>query len=284
MPKNSEPQLPFNRSILILTPQRALKFTATSIERHHLWLRALSFLSQSANDLASIPPSIPRQEYPPPSRGSNISRRTPFFDSVRSTNSTRRPLLEGHRAHTAPFGISQALGPQEGGPKPVDEDNSLDAAEAPHVPRVSSHTRKRSNTGPRSGPPSISHTSTNKATMSSSNISLKASITRDGYSAFQRGIGTADPGPSPQVYRTNFFDAVGTVRMEAFIDEGDKYAPARRKEPASPHHRVWQQHQQQLRKKDLSYWGVGGPISHEAASMHHGSETRWKGDDPFKGF
>lgn len=36
----------FNRSILILTPQRALKFTASSSERHYVWLTALSFLSQ----------------------------------------------------------------------------------------------------------------------------------------------------------------------------------------------------------------------------------------------
>ncbi|KFY08583.1 hypothetical protein V492_06101, partial [Pseudogymnoascus sp. VKM F-4246] len=35
----------FNRSILILTPARALKFTATSRERHYIWLTALSFLA-----------------------------------------------------------------------------------------------------------------------------------------------------------------------------------------------------------------------------------------------
>ncbi len=313
MPKNSEPQVTFNRSILILTPQRALKFTATSLERHHLWLRALSFLSQSSNGLANIPHAI-QQDYPPPSRGSNSSRRTPFFDSVRSANPKRRPMMfDGYRAHTAPFGISQALGARvENGYPHVDEENNgqeREAAEAPHVPRVSSHTRKRSNTGPRSGPASISHTFTSKATMSSSNISLKASLTRDGYTAFQRGSSfapLADPNqvaPSPIAYRNNFFDAVGTVRMEAFIGERDRYtAPTRNKDavPPSLHHRSVRQqqqhqHQQQQsfhsRKKELGFWGGSnsGPIiGHEAPLMMHHSrssvETRWKGDDPFKGF
>lgn len=312
MPKNSEPQVSFHRSILILTPQRALKFTATSLERHYLWLRALSFLSQSSNDMASIP-NPTQQDYPPPSRGSNSSRCTPFIDSVRSANPKRRPMMfEGYRAHTAPLGISQPLGAQENGFHDVDEENSgqlLEAAEAPHVPRVSSHTRKRSNTGPRSGPPSISHTYTSKATMSSSSISLKASLARDGHTGFQRGnfAPLADPNqtaPSPIVYRNNFFDAVGTVRMEAFIDERDRYTPSRNKEPVPQlqQRRVRQQRQQQRqqhqqqqsshsRKRDMGYWGLGnvGPIrGHEAPQMMHHSrsivETRWKGDDPFKGF
>lgn len=309
MPKNSEPQVSFNRSILILTPQRALKFTATSLERHHLWLRALSFLSQSSSDLANIPHAI-QQDYPPPSRGSNSSRRTPFFDSVRSANPKRRPMMfDGYRSHTAPFSISQALGARVENGYPHEESNGQqrEAAEAPHVPRLSSHTRKRSNTGPRSGPPSISHTFTSKATMSSSNISLKASLARDGYTAFQRSSSfapLADPNhvaPSSIAYRNNFFDAVGTVRMEAFIGERDRYAaPSRNKDavPPSLHHRSvrqQQQHQSQQsshsRKKGMGFWGGSnsGPIiGHEAPQMMHHSrssvETRWKGDDPFKSF
>ncbi|RDA91315.1 hypothetical protein CP533_1576 [Ophiocordyceps camponoti-saundersi (nom. inval.)] len=46
----------FNRSILILTPQRALKFTATSADRHYLWLTALR---EPSGDAAE-PPLIPR--------------------------------------------------------------------------------------------------------------------------------------------------------------------------------------------------------------------------------
>lgn len=274
MPKNSDSLPLFNRSILILTPQRALKFTATSTERHHIWLTALSFLSQSSsgtNDLTNIP-SLPRPEYPPPSRGSNGSRRGPILDSFRTTHPKRRPFGDDDRAHTSPAGI------HDGGTV-YDEDHVvLDAAEAPHVPRMSSHQRKRSNTGPRSGPPSISHMFVNKATMSSSSVSLHASLSHDGFSAFQRGnprISETNTGSS-HVIRNNFFDAVGTVRMEAFVDEEEQPAPARRKDAKS-------QRARQGWKKDLSYWGVGGPISHDVR-LQRGNESRWKGDDPFKGF
>lgn len=278
MPKNSDSHPLFNRSILILTPQRALKFTATTTERHYIWLTALSFLSQSSsgmNDLANMP-SVPRQEYPPPSRGSNRSRRSPILDSFRTATSKRRPFFEGNRAYTSPLGIPNT--PNEGGTTYDEDDVILDAAEAPHVPRMSSHQRKRSSTGPRSGPPSISHTFVNKATLSSSSVSLQASLSHDGFSAFQRGnprISEANTGSS-HVIRNNFFDAVGTVRMEAFIDEGEKQAPQRGKEPKT--HRA-----RQGWKKDLSYWGVGGPISPDVR-LQQGNESRWKGDDPFKGF
>lgn len=280
MPKNSDSLPLFNRSILILTPQRALKFTATTTERHHIWLTALSFLSQSSsgmNDLANIP-SIPRPEYPPPSRGSNGSRRGPILDSFRTANSKRRPFGEDDRAHTSPVGVRHAPSVHEGGTV-YDEDNViLDAAEAPHVPRMSSHQRKRSNTGPRPGPPSISHMFVNKATMSSSSVSLQASLSHDGFSAFQRGnprISETNTGSS-HVIRNNFFDAVGTVRMEAFVDEEEKQASQRRKEAKS-------QRARQGWKKDLSYWGVGGPIGQDVR-LQRGNESRWKGDDPFKGF
>lgn len=280
MPKSSDSYSSFNRSILILTPQRALKFTATTIERHYIWLTALSFLSQSSStmiDLANIP-SVSRQEYPPPSRGSNGSRRGPILDSFRTANSKRRPFLEGNRAYSSPLGIPHVPSVQDRDAMYDEDDIVLNAAEAPHVPRMSSHQRKRSSTGPRSGPSSISHTFVNKATMSSSSVSLQASLSHDGFSAFQRGnprISEANTGSS-HVIRNNFFDAVGTVRMEAFIDEGEKQVSQRRKEP-KPHRA------RQAWKKDLSYWGVGGPISPDVR-LQPGNESRWKGDDPFKGF
>lgn len=280
MPKVSDSQPPFNRSILILTPQRALKFTATTSERHYIWLTALSFLSQSSSgldDLANVP-SVPRQEYSPPSRDSNGSRRGPILDTFRTGNSKWRPFFEGNRVDRSPLGIPPAPSSQEGGATYDEEVITLDAAEAPHVPRMSSHQRKRSSTGPRSGPPSISHIFVNKATMSSSSVALHASLSHDGFSAFQRGnprISEADTGSS-HVIRNNFFDAVGTVRMEAFIDEGEKQAPQRRKEAKT--HRT-----NQARKKDLSYWGVGVPMSHDLR-LQQGNEPRWRGDDPFKGF
>ncbi|GAM86553.1 hypothetical protein ANO11243_045670 [Dothideomycetidae sp. 11243] len=46
----------FGRSIIVLSPERALKLTATTKERHYLWLMALSFLANPAQG----PPQIPR--------------------------------------------------------------------------------------------------------------------------------------------------------------------------------------------------------------------------------
>lgn len=280
MPKSSDSHPPVHRSILILTPQRALKFTATTIERHYIWLTALSFLSQSSSRMHDLgkAPLVSPQEYPPPSRSSNGSRRGPILDSFRTANSKRRAFFEGNRTYISPLGVLHAPSVQEGGLTYDEHDIILDAAEAPHVPRVSTHLRKRSSTGPRSGPPSISHTFVNKAILSSSSISLQANLPHDGFSAFQRGnprISEANTGSS-HVIRNNFFDAVGTVRMEAFIDEGEKPAPQRRREP-KPHRA------RQGWKKDLSYWGVGGPISPDVR-LQQGNEARWKGEDPFKGF
>jgi hypothetical protein len=75
-------------------------------------------------------------------------RRNPIRDSIRVAKGKARPNFNGpraytfcrcHQARTHP-GIKFAL--RSAGRDP-------DAAEPPHVPRVSSHTRKRSNTGPR---------------------------------------------------------------------------------------------------------------------------------------
>lgn len=57
-PKGIQPL--FNRSILILTPQRALKFTAISAERHYTWLTALSFLAHSSQAVPEIVAAPPR--------------------------------------------------------------------------------------------------------------------------------------------------------------------------------------------------------------------------------
>lgn len=53
----------FNRSILILTPARALKFTALSAERHYMWLTALSFLAHSSPEMIQTSqPATPGSE------------------------------------------------------------------------------------------------------------------------------------------------------------------------------------------------------------------------------
>jgi len=49
----------YDRSIIIVTPSRALKFTATSEERHYRWLTALTFLSKQTSKHDSINLDIP---------------------------------------------------------------------------------------------------------------------------------------------------------------------------------------------------------------------------------
>lgn len=290
MPKHSDPLPVFDRSILILTPQRALKFTASNRERHQIWLTALAFLSNSAlepDGLASIPP-IPRHDTRrPPSQGSlGGFRRVTIRDSIGIAKSKGRPSADGWRAHSNPLGVPgvKAKSGYE------DDDPTLDAAEPPYVPRVSSqtqtHTRKRSNTGPRTISRKTSQNFSSPAMPS--NFSLKAHAFHDGYPVLARGTGShaigqsvSDGTGSMNTIRNNFFDAVGTVRMEAFIDQGE-----RAKGPSSPGHKKKDGkglRTRQGRKKDLSYWGVGGPITPKV-NVGTGSEGRWKSDDPFKGF
>lgn len=87
----------FNRSILILTPQRALKFTAVNAERHYLWLTSLSFLAHSQQQV----PDLPAPPAPAPAK-------TPDFDIPPSKAKSRRPrirdsirLAKGHNANNA---------------------------------------------------------------------------------------------------------------------------------------------------------------------------------------
>lgn len=198
--------------------------------------------------------------------------------------SKERPGLDGGRAHSHPLGIPQ--GPAQSGADSGygDDDPTLGAAEPPHVPRLSSytHTRKRSSTGPRGVAPTTSPSFPSGRALSSP-FNLKANASHDGHSPGYHGIGQliAEGNGSMPTIRNNFFDAVGTVRMEAFIEPRE-----RTKGPSSPGHKrkEWKgQRTRHGRKKDLSYWGVGGPIT---AAVHTagGNESVGKSDDPFQGF
>lgn len=94
----------FNRSILILTPQRALKFTAINAERHYLWLTALSFLAHSQQEVPTIPTSVPKQapnfELSP--EQAKI-RRPRIRDSIRLAKS-HNPLSTSHTTTTTSTG------------------------------------------------------------------------------------------------------------------------------------------------------------------------------------
>lgn len=233
LPKNSSIQASFNRSILILTPARALKFTAVSQERHYLWLTALSFLAHSnvgAPELAAIPvPVVAPEPDSAPSTASAFSRRGPR-DSVRLTKERRPPALSSLTSRSSSSRKGALLSPTIHTEEPIP-----DAADAPSIPRYTNHIhgRKRSNTGPRIPPaPATLRNFSSPAVPPYANYTVGAAIT----SANDTGSALGGLGQPLSFYttqngvfsprnseankasaRTQYVDAVGTVRMEAFV-------------------------------------------------------------------
>ena len=307
LPKNAGSQSAFDRSILILTPQRALKFTAVSRERHYIWLTALSFLSHSArgmDDLASLPP-LPQQEFRPPSSLDTDAgfRRTPARDSIRVAKDRSRPSLGPHSL-SSPIGLVEKQMIQDNIMTWGDrEAESEDAAEPPQVPRVAAHARKRSNTGPRPAPLSAFHSYPTNGAAVASSFSLQAPTSRDKYDRFMprsRGASSSGPPPihanktphitdpnrdsyvaPPPVVPDNFFDPAGTMRMEAFVRAGDENdAPIITQDDQVKARKGSRSYRtRQGRKKDLSYWGVA-----ESAKGSAAGSMRIRGEDPFTGF
>ena len=248
----------FGRSILILTPQRALKFTATSRERHHVWLTALSFLSHShsvvpaelgggplpAPPLPNAPaPSIhnynprnstrPAAPPPPPAAPAVSLRRHPIRDSIRIAKGKEHPYRPGSSRRGAPP-PSRPPYPDDGAAAAAAAaaDDDDDGAEPPLVPRT------RRNTGPSAAhggppphrpgsafrsfsnsvvPPAPAHHPAGAAPRPS--IVSLASRAESDFAATHGGGGgggASDVG-SARTSRANFFEAVGTVRMEAFV-------------------------------------------------------------------
>ncbi|GKZ22806.1 hypothetical protein AbraIFM66951_003597 [Aspergillus brasiliensis] len=217
LPKGFNPQNQFNRSILILTPQRALKFTASSIERHYVWLTALSFLSHSSmglHDLDSLPP-VPQEELASPTHAATL-RRNPIRDSIRIAKGRPRPRPKGKRSL-----LSQPE-PVPELPPALESVESMDAADPPTVPRFSNHARKRSNTSPRIP---IIRSFSSQGTMPSVASTRGSSDLYGPVVPYANGsLASVSRRTSETSVRTgNFFDAIGTVRMEAFIDQTNGY-------------------------------------------------------------
>lgn len=252
LPRGSGIQPSFNRSILILTPARALKFTAVSQERHYLWLTALSFLAHSsvgAPELSAIPP-VPQVEPEPAAVAPpTFSRRHPVRDSVRLTKDKQRPSalssLTSSRDTSSRKGVPSLLSPTIHTEEPIP-----DAADAPTIPRYNynSHGRKRSMTGPRIPPaPSTLRNFSSPAVPPCANYSIssgpshvwnQASVDSDPPSnnfGFVSGFGglsqpaslygNISGAPSGRTSEASartpissqFADPAGTMRMEAFV-------------------------------------------------------------------
>ena len=277
MPKNSGIRSTFCRSILILTPQRALKFTAPSRERHYIWLTALSFLSHSTlgiEDLAAIPP-VPQAEYQRPFSRGGGAHRSPR-DSIRIAKAKERPAMHARNV-TAPVANGASSNKMvEGFGYDGANDLMSDAAEPPQIPRVSTHARKRSNTGPRPSLPSAFYSFPSNMGRPTSRDVKPAAPAQDIATSVPRGFQGLSSGPSTmarhkpesvpvqaEAVRNDFFDAVGTVRMEAFVDKprAETAESSQEKTVRRNSYRT-----RQGRKKDMSYWGIQGEGSNPSAT------------------
>lgn len=86
----------------------------------------------------------------------------------------------------------------------------------------------------------------------------------------------------------NFFDAVGTVRMEAFVERARKYEGSSPVEQGQGQERRSTRksfRMRQGRKKDLEFWGVGDGGGGLGLGHGHGhGHVVGEGGDPFRGF
>jgi Meiotic cell cortex C-terminal pleckstrin homology len=367
----------FNRSILILTPARALKFTATTRERHYVWLTALSFLahsSQAVPDIMAVssPPAVPDFELPrPPAR---LRKHPGIRDSIRVAKG------KGYGSAATRSGPTSVHSSQQGGELSICTDTSTrgehpqsakelnrfftpEAADPPVVPRFtdrtypSGHGRKRSNTGSRVPPPlsfrgfsergplppvtssfstsgggsNASHPYSNgnghggmnggsgghNHAPSTAGISVGTNGSSDIYQSQHSGsvagygmsvsgrssVRTSDASARPSAVVGNFFDAVGTMRMEAFIspigmnrfddfpDEMDEAGMVgfgkRHSREMLP--RRSRESRRRSRHRDSFYSGRGGKDdwyggSRTAGEEEYGLSFSRERDDPFRGF
>jgi hypothetical protein len=311
----------FNRSILILTPQRALKFTADSAERHYIWLTALSFLahsSQAVPENIAAPPAVqntpmPEFEAPQPKLKRGGIRDSIRLAKGRTIGRAAPPSIPS--IPSIPSVPSSQVGDMANFPtiEPAggftSRDDSIDAAQPPLIPRfndrnqAAAHGRKRSNTGGHVPPPLsfrgfsgpiTGHQSTNSTTDQSvgtadSDIYQSHTSSNGAWAMSQTGSHRTSEASS---HPGNFFDAIGTVRMEAFIsplafsqinnhpNEQDQFRHSLRRRSKEQRRR-----RSRSRHRD-SYNSRSTRTTND--DYYYGSRTAGEEDffrdDPFKGF
>lgn len=324
-PKGSGPL--FNRSILILTPQRALKFTATNAERHYVWLTSLSFLAHSQQAIPEIAPPVAAPPPKPTPEHYTLPaakvRKPGIRDSIRLAKGKTNTALPGPMSAASsqmdsvppsiPSYIERTI-PEGFPPLPMhhqlhQRDYSRDVAEPPHIPRyhdranqVTLHGRKRSNTGGHVPPPlsfrgfsgpagsGSHHASTNSTSVNSTGTAGSSDI----YNYSQAGSsghmawGPSSTGGSVRTSEAssrpsgpNFFESIGTVRMEAFIsplafNEHDEMRYVARRKSKELRRRA---SRSRHRDRD-SYMSKSTRTTADDFSV----EDWYASNDPFKGF
>ena len=150
-PKGESADSVFDRSIVVLTETRALKFTASSRERHYHWLMALSFLTNPTLG-APLVPRLPTQTKV---ERANIEQTSP--EKRKDALIKRSANQAQDRSSYAPSMLSQPNTPAE-----IDGMATMKPLEVapPSKSRLHSmggrqHARKRSNSGPTRPPSSF---------------------------------------------------------------------------------------------------------------------------------
>ena len=282
MPKNSLVGPHYNRSIIILTPERALKFTAISQQRHYVWLTALSFLSHSPLSVEDLITVRPQQEErvtksPPPMLTGSLRRR-PIRDSIRVAKDSKRAGIvfpPSTESGTEPRRETAEYVPTRAG-----FDLSSTTAFPPTIRRF--NARERSNTGP-SVPQNSLRALMSKAVLptfsrpSSSNITTirpptavstdpgpTPSLPGRSLGSSRRGSDVTAPGARPPYSSMGDASEDATMRMDAFIEDDNM--------PRAAHQRYFRSG---FHKKDMSYWGLqAGRISISPVDSRLHAENR----------
>lgn len=279
MPRSAGTQAIFNRSILILTPARALKFTTSSRERHYLWLTALSFLAHSSSPIPELGPAPPA---PPAAEDSAIYRpagatlrRSHVRDSVRLAKGKVNPVAQRFQPSQAEPMPELYAGYRPERPLP-------ESASPPTIPRGPVHNRKRSSTGPGAPPPMIPYRSFSHQHVPSlyssgssdmyNNSMQPPSIPSSVYNPHSV-VASSRTSEASTSTRQHFFDTMGTVRMEAFIDDSLGKDPAPRTGFSA--HRTG-------RRRGNSQWSASTNDPHRGGGLYE--DFLAESNDPFRGF
>lgn len=199
-------------------------------------------------------------------------RRSHVRDSVRLAKDKANPVVApryNSRAEPMPD-----LYPRSQVEKPIP-----DSAEPPVVARGPIHSRKRSSTGPSAPPPNVPYRS-----FSHQHIpSLYSSGSSDIYSMQPPSVPSSVYNPHSVIASTrtseaststrqHFFDSMGTVRMEAFID--NSLEDSTHKPGVTSRTRMG-------RRRGNSQWS-GSTDPHRAGGIYE--DIMHESNDPFRGF
>lgn len=273
LPKDATPAQPvFNRSILILTPARALKFTAPNRERHYVWLTALSFLSHSSDGTEghlALPPPMPF-EYEQMEKQVQPVHRGP--ERPKPQHLPPPPPIPAHKAAFSPVrdsvrlakGKSRANAKQRQRRQASIVSEETFSAEPPFIPRYPGHTRKRSHSAARPMTRSISHGDGGSlATYATTSVGGSVngdSIYADGPNSANSSINGSYEAPPAN---TNASAGTGTVRMTAFVS--DSPAPTRKRHDFDfdEQDEIRSQRSRRGKSKQEAFFGVAGGFAEE---------------------